>query len=97
VDFANGLDSKIGWIINNDVIDGSQPKPITLIGSNLSTATNRAYPRWIKHNGLVKNGVNKRMFTLYIYRISPDNDAWQWVVDGCWRSKRNEGFALLLK
>jgi hypothetical protein len=66
VDFAGCLDGKIGRIVDIDVVDGSQPKPMTLIGSNLLTATNRANPRWIKHNGLVKNGVNKRMFTLYI-------------------------------
>jgi hypothetical protein len=66
VDFANGLHGKIGWIIEDDVVDCSQPKPMTLIGSNLLTATNRADPRWIEHNSSVKNGVNKRMFTLYI-------------------------------
>jgi hypothetical protein len=44
MDFADGLDGKIGWIVNNDVIDGSESKPMTLIGSNLSTAMNRANP-----------------------------------------------------
>jgi hypothetical protein len=71
VDFANGLDGKIGWIVDNDVVDGSQPKPMMLIGSDLSTAMNCANPRWIKHNGLVKNGVNKPMFTLYIEKNYP--------------------------
>jgi hypothetical protein len=70
VDFANGLDSKIGWIIDNAIVDGSQPNPMMLIGSNLSTTTNRANPRWIAHNGLVKNRVNKHMFTLYIEKFA---------------------------
>jgi hypothetical protein len=43
---------------------------MTLIGSNLSTMTNRANPRWIEHNSSVKNGVNKCMFTLYIEKIA---------------------------
>ncbi len=71
MDFADGLDGKIGWIVDDDVIDGSQPKPMTSIGSNLSTATNCSNPQLIKHNGLVKNGVHKRMFTLYIEKNLP--------------------------
>jgi hypothetical protein len=70
MNFANGLDGKIGWIVNNDIVDGSQPKPMTLIGSNLLTVMNRANPRSIEHNGLVKNGVNKRLFTLYIKKLA---------------------------
>jgi hypothetical protein len=97
VDFANSLDGKTGWILNNDIVDGSQPKPMTLIGSDLSTVSNCANPRWIEHNGLVKNVVNKCMFTLYIEKICPDNNERQWVVNGRWQSKKNEGFALLLK
>ncbi len=88
MDFADGLDSKIGWIVNNDIVDGSQPKPMRSIRSDLSTATNRANPRFIEHNGFVKNSVNKRMFTLYIKKISPDNNEGQWVVNGRWQSKR---------
>jgi hypothetical protein len=33
----------------------------------------------------------------WVKKISPDNDEGQWVVDGCQQSKKNEGFALLLK
>jgi hypothetical protein len=33
----------------------------------------------------------------WVKKISPDNDEGQWVVDGCRQSKKNEGFALLLK
>ncbi len=70
MDFANGLDGKIGWIVGDDLVDGSRSKPMTLIGSNLLTATNCANPQWIEHNDLVKNGVNKRMFTLYIEKLA---------------------------
>jgi hypothetical protein len=70
MDFADGLDGKIGWILNNDIVDGSRPKPMTLIGSDLSTVSNCADPRWIEHNGLVKNMVNKCMFTLYIKKLA---------------------------
>jgi hypothetical protein len=33
----------------------------------------------------------------WVKKISPDNDEGQWVVNGCQKSKKNEGFALLLK
>jgi hypothetical protein len=33
----------------------------------------------------------------WVKKISPDNNDGQWVVDGHWQSKKNEGFALLLK
>ncbi len=97
MDFADSLDGKLGWIVDNDIVDGRQPKPMMLVGSNLSTMKNCANPQWIEHNGLVENRVNKRMFTLYIEKISPDNNEGQLVVDGYWQSKKNEGFALLLK
>jgi hypothetical protein len=32
-----------------------------------------------------------------VKKISPANNEGQWVVNGCWQSKQNEGFALLLK
>ncbi len=70
MDFANGLQGKIGWIVDDDVVDGIRPKPMMLIGSDLPTATNRANPRWIKHNGSFKNRVNKHMFTLYIKKLA---------------------------
>ncbi len=57
----------------------------------------RGSPPGRTHRFGPKMGVLMHIFTFWCEKISLDNDARQWVVDGHWQSKKEWGFALLTK